>query len=382
MAEAPIKPESPIDPGETFVHPLDVLEQQAAPEMEALEKTAKGEAPETPPPEPPPAPETPPVETPPVDAPETPPVEVPPVEAAPETAPPAAEPEKEKRKPRPGFWSQMREAEKRNKEERDRLAKEREDLEAEKRRLAGVVDPDVEIDDPLTKMGKELEDLKKRDEVRGKQVEQLHQTTAAEREAERQRLAILDEVRDFEKAKPDYTQALEYLVTSRREELDDMGMIDAAAEKWLLQAPDVVKRAAAEIGMATETEDQLYEAAREIGFRVIIENERNLLVQGARTRAEKIPEVVYRAAVRRGYKSEAAAAPAAPVVSPEAQAKERVQAAMRSQAATQSLSAVGNGGAPKGREIKTREDVLALTDVEIAKLDLEQPGWDRAIFGG
>lgn len=380
-AEEPVK-----ETGEAFVHPLDLLGDEK--EMAELERVLKQE--------------TPAVELSPTAEPETPdPVGDPPADPAPAKDMPAADPAADpaakeaappvepaktdppKHKPRPQFWSQMREAQRKVKEDQERVAKEREELEAEKRRLAGdAVDPS-ELDDPLTKMERELAEIKARELERDQKFEKITQQTAAQLEAERDQRAILDEVREFERTNPDYIDALNHLVESRREELDDLGVIDSAAEQWLLKYPDHVKRHATDIGKNPEAEDELYEAARDVAFKVLLDNERQLIIKGARTRNEKVPEVVYRNAVRRGYRPADAPAPAAAAPTPAKaaeQARDRVRTAMQAQATTQSLSAVRNGGVPKGREIKTKDDIMNLTEAEIMRLDQEQPGWDKAIF--
>lgn len=364
------------EPGtEKFVHPLDLLDQKETAEIEKVIQETQ-QPPAEPPKEEPPK-EEPPKEEPPTEKPggfgEKPPVEAKPAE---------------KGRPTPR-WKHIREANKaraaaeaKAQEEAQRAADLQAQLDAERlKQVDQWGEPLEPIDDPLTKVNKQLETLTER-------LARQDAELAKQREADQKR-AQLDEVRNkvlrdeeaFKQQRPDYTQALEFLIESRRQEYEDMGVIDVGAEQWLVQHEDVVKRHALETGKDPADDSQLYDAARDLTFRLLIDRDRQALLEGSRALNTTVPERAYLLAERRGYKSQASAI-TSPTNNAETKAQERVRAAVQAQATSQSLSALQNGAAPRSREIKTREDVLKLTDKEIAELDQRQPGWDRTIFGG
>lgn len=369
-AEPAVKAESVEQP--TFVHPLDMLDAQESEDIVDPGQTTEAEALE-------PAPIT--LEVTPTETISPEPIEQidvkPPVV---ETKPDATEPEKPKR---PQFWKQMREAKKslaeREREITQREAKlqEQPPVKPEPQLDEFGLPRESEIDDPLTKMGRDLEETKRAqkelDARYTRQQDQLEQQRREQAIQER----ILQQERQFAATNPDYNAALSYLVQTREEEYDEMGMIDQQANQWLAHQEELVRRHAVETGKNPQDDDQLYEAARDIAARVLIDAERRRIIDACTTVGKSVPEAIYNLATRRGYK-----APAAEIVKPETSTpQQKVRTAMATQAVTQSLSAVRNNGVPQTRQIKTREDVMNLTDAEMLELDAKTPGWDKAIFG-
>lgn len=373
-------------PGEAEVtlHPLDLLDKEAEAELKALEEQLLHPAAEVPP------------ETPPAGDPAEPakvegpadglPAETPPAEEKPPEQKAAETPPAEEKKERPKRWKELREAKRAKKVAEEKAAQEaalRQQLEAELAAKQPKVDefgnPIEEIKDPLSETNEKIENLQKQLAELNKQKEieaRVREMESLSKEVERE-----EQVFKTSKA-PDYQDALNHLVDSRRNEYDRMGFLDQGAESWLVEHPEIVERQAREMGKDPSSDDDLYEAAREISFRILIDRERQALIQSCRTTGRSIPEVVYDLAKSRGYQTKAPAAPAAPAAPTQAEkAQDRVRAAMQAQAATKSLSAVQNNGAPRAREIKSREDIMALTEAEILELDSKQPGWDKNIFG-
>lgn len=305
------------------------------------------------------------------------------VDPAPAPAPvvdPAPEPVVEDKKRTSQEWKLYRQANKDRKAAEATAAAEtarRQALEADLARRAAA-DPDYldpeqpAIDDPLTKMQKDLKELNDRQARQEQQAQ-------ADRLASEHQAELRKQEEDFTRDNPDYRKAMTFLIDSRKAEYEAMGLIDHGANQWLINAEEQVKRFATEQGLDATNDDQLFDAARDLAFRTLVQQDRMAIIASAKSSKANVAERVYTIAKMRGYAPAPAPEPV-PVVEAEA-ARGRVQAAMRQQASTTSLSALAPTKAiPETKQIKNREDVLSMTEKEIDYLDRTKPGWDKDIF--
>ena len=301
-----------------------------------------------------------------------------PAEEARETQAPEKKPD-----PRREYWKEMRELKRANKERErelneERLAREKveRDLEEERarRRLEAGDIEEAELDDPLAKVNKDLEDIKAKQERTAQQLQEtqaLNQQRSVEAEIER-------EEERFRADHPDYHDAVDFLVQTQRDEFEETGILDAVTQEMLERSPEVVEQHMQSTGM-----DDEYEAAKDVSFRLMVNEQRKAFVAATRKGGRSVAQAAYNLAKKRGYQAQAPAteeetkpqAPKPPT------AKERVERAKKLEPATQSLSSMQNKGTPVPAQIRTRQQLLDLDpdemDKYIVEMDAKDPTWDR-----
>jgi DNA repair exonuclease SbcCD ATPase subunit len=369
-------------------HPLDALlseeEADTIKLVEGAAQTSESDATEDAPPEgetevKPESTETelpvgePPVETPPERPAETPPVEP---EKTEEPPPVAAEPEKRPAGKPSTMFKQLRELRKQVEERDRRLA------ELERPKPAETQPADDEFEDPLTKLERQRAEDKRLADERLNQLEQRTQQNERQTQQQQITVEIQRQESDFVREHPDYNEALNHLVKTRREEYDETGALDNRAEWWLTHHPQVIERFANERNMAFETDDDVHAAAREASFAVLIEQERMQIITDVRARGKNVAEAVYSLATKRGWQAPSAA-PATPAAQAET-AQERVQRAKAAEPAATSLSAMQSGAQPVELKITSRAQLLALDEKDLDRyvdmMDAKDPGWDKKLL--
>ena len=187
---------------------------------------------------------------------------------------------------------------------------------------------------------------------------------------------LIQEESLFEKDHPDYKPAVMYLVEKRRAEFDRTGRLDNAANWWLTNQHDLIVRHAVESGKDPENDGELYEAARDIGFRVLIDKDRQELVTSMKQAGKSVAQGVYELAQDFGYQPKGKETP--PPVAPEKAAQERVAQAIKQKAVTQSLAAMQTNGVPIERKL-TRKQFLEMDDAAQDRLIAK---WIRKTLAG
>lgn len=251
-------------------------------------------------------------------------------------------------------WKDVREADKRAKEsERRALEQERRALELERELAyargrqeaqpppAAPEVPEEDID-PITKLERETAALKNEiAQMRGQ-----HAQTQVER-------TIVDQEMAFERSHPDYRQALKHFIESKREEANLTGQLDRIGSTLIQRNRQGVLDEAIRRGVSEQ------EAARELAFGVVVHNEREGIVEGARMIGRNVAEVIYDLATARGFKPPAGAAVVTPPVTPKPS-----QEAIRE--AAQSLSGVARSQTPPPpKAIRSRQDLLRMDPKEL-----------------
>jgi ribosomal protein L12E/L44/L45/RPP1/RPP2 len=261
-------------------------------------------------------------------------------------------------------------------------AKEREAAAAAKAAEQKPAD-EISIDDldPIERAQRDAADAKRLAEEANKRADQAEKD-AERRNQERDLVAkVQRQEAAFKATHPDYDEAMQYVVEARKEQLEIMGKLDADAEFWINTHPDLVERHAQETGLDHEKYADIKAAAKDIAFRVAVQQERNQLLAACERTGRNIPEAVYNLAAKMGHKAPAAAAPAAPT--PQEAAKERVQKAKASeelrQPFNQTLAAMDNNHAPLPKKISSRAELMRMPEDEMDKLiaenDEKNPGW-------
>ena len=184
----------------------------------------------------------------------------------------------------------------------------------------------------------------------------------------------------FSREHSDYPQAVQFLAERRLAQYDKVGRIDRGARWELQNRPEVVQRFAEETGRDPKDDDQLYEAARDLAGRVLINKDRLEVIQDCRETGRNIAESVYDLALDFGFKPPAATPAAPPAQAP---AKERVERAKEQEVHATSLSAMQGGGSPHPETVTSRRQLLEMSPAEadayIRKMDAIDPFWDREL---
>lgn len=343
-----------------------ILNPQPAPA--AADATKVPGSPEAPPvPEAPPAPEAVAAEPEAADGksavPEAPVPASPPVEAAAETEEPeplAGETPEQKAKRRPS-WKDVRELQNEIKQERAlRLQSEQSrdardgrvaELEMEIARMRGMIEgrapaPEAEViePDPLTKVEREIEQLKQMDQVRAQ--EQMRAQVD---------MTIRNHEAEFER-RPEgknYRAALDHLVKSEIAEWAAIGALDQMAGDIRRQNPAEVRQ------YAIQTGKNEVDAARDLATRSALMARRDGLVAASLRAGKNVAEVVWTMAQQRGFRPAAETPPpAAPVEKP------IVRDAKAIKEASQSLSAMPTTKPPPPKHAPRTRDELLDMDVD------------------
>jgi hypothetical protein len=346
-------------------HPA--ADQDPAAEKPLLDETTEETPEEKPSTEEPPAEEKPAVEEPPPE--EKPATEEPPPEEKPAEQPPP------KKHVGPS-WKQVKELQRALKEANDRLA-------AKPAEVAPPPPREDELADPIEVLTGEVRQLKDELKKTQEQTEQkVQQLTEAEQRQKLQQELIAEESL-FERDHPDYRDAVMHLISKRTAEYERTGRLDNVATYWLSNHADLITRHALETGRDPEDEGQLWDAARDIGLRTLIDKDRHELVTSAKQAGRRVTQVVYELAKDFGYQGKAKEPAAPPVVAPEKAAQARVAQAIKQKAVTQSLAGMQTSGAAIERKL-TRDQFLKMTDEEqdrlVAELDEKDPGWHERLI--
>lgn len=369
--EKEVTPQAPA-PTEQPVHPLDAaFAAEEAEITKLLEHPTEDTGTETPAQTPPAAPakeEPPPAGEPPAKQPPKvePPAEQPPVEAKPE----------EKKERKGPTWKQVRDMQRQLKEEqRKREEAERRAASQPPAQPPAAPDEEAEIKDPLTIVSEEVKEVKQANEQTRAELQRV-------RVAEQNRI-LMEEIRReedaYSKDHPDYRESMEHLAAKRLEHYDRTGRIDRAADWEMTNHPEIVERFATETGRDPSDDDQLYEAARDMVGRILINQERIAIIEDCRATGKSIPDVVYGLAQDFGWKSKGKETQDQPP--PKTPAQERVERAKEQEPVATSLSAMQPGGVPQPRKITTRQQLLDMDPTEaeryIMERDRENPFWDK-----
>lgn len=371
MAEAD-NPEAKADPV-AFWEADEVEAQQMQSEL--------GEEPAIPADQEKPAPvEEPAVEEPAVEEPaapvEEPEVEAPAVEEPPLAAKPVEEaPVEDKRAKDANYaWQQLR-----------RLRREQKEAEAAAAAKPAPVAPaapalaEEEFIDPIERAeraAKEAQEIAKKAQ---EEVAKVREETAQQRQEREITDKIARQEAAFKATHPDYDEAMNFVIESRREQFDVMGKLDADADQWIAQRPDLVERHAQETGLNPDDYGDIRKAARDMAFRIAIHQERQQLIANCERTGRNVAESVYGLAKSLGRKDAAAAPETKPVVQPEVAAKERVAkakvAAEKRAPFSQKLAAMDTNPSPSPKQITTREELMRAPDKEqtayLEKMDEE-----------
>lgn len=303
------------------------------------------------------------------------PEEKPAAEAKPAEEKPA-EPAEEKKKGEGWAWRELRRMQ-REQKEREAAAKP-----PEKPAEAKPAEEE-EILDPIEKAQRdaaEAMEMARKAQERAEQAEKNAEIRAQE-------LALVSEIEREEKAftaeHPDYEAAMKHVVEARKEQYELMGRLDSDAVTWMQKNLDLVKRHASESGLDPANDDHVVQAARDIAFRVAIHQERQQFIANCKRTGKNVAATLYGLAEKMGYKPATAAAPAPAAPNPQDEAKERVQkakeAGARREPFEQSLSAMDANHSPAPAKIKSRAELMRMSDDDqdklIAEMDLKNPHW-------
>lgn len=290
----------------------------------------------------------------------------------------AVEGDKKPSRPR---WSDVKEAQRQAKEsarQADDLNRRRAELEMENASLRGYLQanqqnqppppapeqPDIP-EDPLTVAEKQINRLA--------QEQQMLRAQMAARDLETN-LANQENV--FERHRPDYPEALRYLVDSEVREAEARGSLHTlTADLYQRLGPQGFQNAVAEVSRRTGL--PMPDAAKEMAKSVYLNLRRNQIVRDAMIAGRNVPEVTYENAVLRGWKG--------PEAKP-AQTPKPDAAAIKE--AAQSLSSLPRSPAPANvKQIRTRGELaqflgslsLAQRDKWIDAQDAADPSWDKKL---
>ena len=193
-------------------------------------------------------------------------------------------------------WKQVKELQRALKEANDRLA-------AKPAEVAPPPPREDELADPIEVLTGEVRQLKDELKKTQEQTEQkVQQLTEAEQRQKLQQELIAEESL-FEKDHPDYRDAVMHLISKRTAEYERTGRLDNVATYWLSNHAELITRHALETGRDPEDEGQLWEAARDIGLRTLIDKDRHELVTSAKQAGRRVTQVVYELAKDFGYQA-------------------------------------------------------------------------------
>ncbi|KKU98313.1 MAG: hypothetical protein UY28_C0004G0051 [Candidatus Amesbacteria bacterium GW2011_GWB1_48_13] len=361
---APVKLEAP-KPDEQPVHPLDQIFKDEGGDQLHLEHPTLDAGIETPAETAQPAPaEAAPAET----SKEEPPKEQPPKEEPPKEQPPV----EAKPHPKGPSWKQMKELQKQLKEANQ--AKEAAEQKLSQRPPAEtLLDEELPIEDPLTKVTRDVGDVKATVAQTAEELKRLR--------ANQEQQAVTEQIKveesTFSRDHADYPKAVQFLVEKRLSHYEKSGRVERAATWEMGNRREVIERYAAETGKDPDDEEQLYEAAREMVGRILIEQDRLELIRDCRETGRSVPGIVYDLAVDFGYQTDGATNPAAPAQPPaKPAAQQRVKRAKEQEAQAMSLSVMQSGGGAPPAEITSRKQILEMDEKELDRymLDKEKAG--------
>jgi len=317
MAEAAQKKDTGLSPLPTeagpIKHPLDVMMEADEAEIKRLSEnpslstqTQEITEEQLERREPEPSVQETPVEEPPAQQPPT-PVEEPPTEEHAAKEPPLAAETKEpeKREYKGPTWKQMRELQKANRELEATRLEERSQFEQMQRQLADeqtrrraeMGEEEEEIEDPLTKVNKDIEALKQ-----GQQQTREHlQSNQAVNQQRDLMTDIERQEESFTREHPDYNDACNYLAETEREEYEIAGILDSAAREMLERNPEIIEQHM----QATQMDDE-YEAAKDVTYAILLNERRKAFVAAATRSGKNVPAAAYDLAKKRGYQAQGA----------------------------------------------------------------------------
>jgi hypothetical protein len=307
-----------------------------------------------------------------VEEPPLPVVEPPVVEPAPEPVEtkPAEEPV-EKKETKGPKWSDLRKADRDAREAKDRADKAERELEefrARERTAETTETGEEEVEDPVSKMAERMEKLEQKQEFDAKQ----QQVILVQNQ-------IQGQEQSFSKDHPDYQESLVYLVEQAKTEFTHDGSIGRLARNYIATNRAAVEEFAFKNNFVNEEtgEPDLDKAAKEAAFRNLTLQRRNAMVENWREEGRNVAKAAYEFAQAKGFKGKTEA-PVAPTKA-QADARLRVQQAVKTEAASKSLSSVQGGSAPKDWRPTTREEALNLSDEEFDRLEAEDPEWHKKL---
>jgi hypothetical protein len=317
------------------------------------------------------------------------------VEAQPPAAPdaevdPDADPDEAKPQKRP-TWKQLREIERELKTEREarlRLDQERSDglrrqgeIEAELRMIRNQMGnretqppaetpvPLADETDPLTKVEREMAELRARDQ---------------QREAQSQTAALIQEINNqensFQSSNPNgkhYRDAVVWWQENEIREAEKTGKIAVVTENVIRSAQQAeragqgnfVRQAAMQYGRSER------EVAEAMAKNAIVSSKRDEIVISSRLSGRNVAESLWEIAQMRGYRPATAAAPPSPAAPPP---PPRNPVELRE--ASRSLSSVPPSPPPPAtRTIRSRQELLDIPSEELGRyideMDRTAPGW-------
>lgn len=284
----------------------------------------------------------------------------------------------EKRREDNKRWQEFRRLKREAKEREEREAKEKAEAEAKK---AAETSPD-ELD-PIERAQRdaaEAKEMARQAQERAERAEREAREHMAQREAQDE---ITRQEAAFKQTNPDYDERMHYVIDNRRAQLEVMGLLDEAADKWIEARPDLVEQHARESGKNPEDAADIREAAKDIAFRLAIHTERQQLIQNCRARGKNIAQAVSDLAEKMGYRPKEVETKPAPEVKPQPSAQQKVQAAKeaaeRQKPFAQNITNMTGNTAPGNKTVTSRQELMNLPDAEqdalIAKMDRENPGW-------
>lgn len=278
-----------------------------------------------------PAPEESPVETapePPAEPPAEPTEPEEPVEPEETTAP--AEPAEPAPAKKPGPWSRLRQLE----DERAEYQRRFDTMQQEIERLKAPPPPPSEQTKPLTYEEDPLEYLRQ-------QQAQIAQA-ALQTQQQNQTIMLQNQIRmqeeEFSREHADYRDALRYLEDREMRKAKTLGYDDERA-------------------------------------RQIVAARARLLVDAALSNGKTVPELAWQVAIEEGWKTPAPAEPAAPAAKP----VDKIAASKARSAISQTSVGGVAGGPSTNKPVRSRQELLDLSEKEIERLDREDPGWETRL---
>lgn len=193
---------------------------------------------------------------------------------------------------------------------------------------------------------------------------------------------------DFERAHPDYRQALTYLETDEIKDWEESGVAtvgvqrlnqyvqagrrgDRAYKPYADHVDSIASQPAVQELAAKDGRDPEDMAMWLVARDTYLTERRQLVWQGAEATGKNPAEIAYTLAQRRGYKSPAPAEPAKPVAAAESAdaARARVLRQQQISEATNSLSESSSAdGGPQPRVLRNRNEVLNLDEASLDAL--------------
>lgn len=304
------------------------------------------------------------------------PVEKVPVEEKPVESPVETKPLEEK-KAKDANWA-FRELRRLQRENRER--EEREAAAKTKPAETPVEKPaEEQIFDPIEQASRDATEAKRLAEEARQHVDETEKRLNAKTE---ERDLLDDVVRQenaFKVIHPDYDEAMNYVIESRKAQFEVMGVLDAQADIWLQQRPDLVERHAQETGRNSDDANDIREAAKDMAFRIAIHQERQMLLASCKKSGKNVAEAVYSLAEKMGRRIEAPATPTKSQPTPQEKVQQAKAQQEKQKPFTATLAAMDGGKMALPKKITSRAELMQLPDKEqdaiIAKYDAEDPSW-------